>query len=75
MSCQTILGMSALKSDSFCFRRVWCRLKEWRAVDIKLVGEEKISGIVAADFKDFGEHKPILPSDHFGIFVTFQKQS
>lgn len=54
---------------------MWCRLKEWRAVDIKLVGEEKIPGVVAADFKDFGEHKPILPSDHFGIFVTFEKQS
>ena len=55
--------------------RVWCRLKEWRPIDIKLVGEEKIPGIVAADYKDFGQHKPILPSDHFGIFVTFEKQT
>ena len=55
--------------------RVWCRLKEWRPIDIKLVGEEKIPGIVAADYKDFGQLKPILPSDHFGIFVTFEKQT
>ena len=40
-----------------------------------MVGEERIPGIVAADYKDFGQHKPILPSDHFGVFVKFEKQS
>ena len=48
-------------------------MKDWKAIDIRLVGEEKIPGVVAADYKDFGQHKPILPSDHFGIFVIFEK--
>lgn len=46
--------------------RVWCRLKTWEPVNIQLVGQERIKGAAAADFKDFGAHKPILPSDHFG---------
>lgn len=55
--------------------RVWCRLKAWKPVHTELVGQSRIPGIAAADYKDFGAHKPILPSDHFGIFVRFEKQS
>ena len=46
--------------------RVWCRLSSWKPVNIQLVGQERIKGAAAADFKDFGAHKPILPADHFG---------
>ena len=55
--------------------RVWCRLKEWKAVDIEMVGMARIPGIIAADYKAFGQSKPILPSDHFGLLVKFEKQS
>ena len=51
---------------TFLVCRVWCRLKTWKPVNIQLVGQERIKGAAAADFKDFGAHKPILPSDHFG---------
>ena len=56
-------------------RRVWFRTRAWQPVHVRIVGDQRIRGKVCLDLRNrySGEHLPLLPSDHYGLYTRFRK--
>lgn len=56
-------------------RRVWYRTKAWQPQHVRIVGDQRIPGKVCLDLRNrySGQHLPLLPSDHYGLYARFRR--
>jgi tyrosyl-DNA phosphodiesterase 2 len=51
--------------------RVLARVRDWQVKTIEMVGKDAIPGVTyTRNYKRGPKELPVLPSDHFGLYVT-----
>ena len=56
--------------------RVLCRLRDYEAAEIRMVGTQALPGVTyEKQFRNGGSKRmPVLPSDHFGLVFTMRRK-
>ena len=75
MQANSLVCAMGLQMFNLDVHRVWFCTRTWQPEHVRIVGDQRIRGKVCLDLKNrySGEHLPLLPSDHYGLYTRFRK--